>query len=167
MKELALINPENVSTEEAQSYRTREAARAVVFDETNLVALLHATKNLYYKLPGGGLDENEDAVAALKRECLEEIGCDIEVTEELGLTIEYRRKYGLKQTSYCYVAKLVGRKGVPDLTDDEIAEGFQTVWLPLDEAIKAVAESTPIVYEGIYMNSRDKIILEIVRDSLN
>ena len=159
MKKIALINLENVSEQESSTYRIREAARAVVFDENEKVALLHATKNGYYKLPGGGIEKGEDISKALERECQEEIGCDIEVEKELGLIIEYRKKFNLKQTSYCYIAKLSGKKGTPHLMESEIEEGFETVWFPLEEAYRVVSQSKPTIYEGPYMVARDSAFL--------
>jgi 8-oxo-dGTP pyrophosphatase MutT (NUDIX family) len=166
MEQIALINPENVSKSEASNYRLREAARAIIFDDQNQIALLHATKNHYYKLPGGGIETGEDRCNALKRECKEEIGCEIEIIGELGFVVEYRKKYELKQISYCYTAKLSGEKGVPDLTESEIAEGFETVWVPYEEAKKLVSESNPTVYEGMYMVPRDAVILAVAVDFL-
>jgi ADP-ribose pyrophosphatase YjhB (NUDIX family) len=47
---------------------------------------------------------------ALKRECIEEIGCDIEVLQEIGLVNEWRKIYQIHQVSFCYLAKIVGKK---------------------------------------------------------
>ena len=160
MKQIKLINLENVSESQANKYKIRNAARAIVFDENKLVALLHATKNYYYKLPGGGIEDGEDNEIALRRECKEEIGCDIEIIRELGFTLEYRKKYNLKQTSYCYIAKVVGEKRQPNLTESEIDEGFTTVWLSLEDAIKKIQESKPTTYEGPYMVARDTALLQ-------
>jgi 8-oxo-dGTP diphosphatase len=160
MKQIAFINPENVTEAEAAGYKVRKAARAIVFDDSGQVALLHATKTYYFKLPGGGMENGEDEETALKRECKEEIGCDIKIIEALGSTLEYRKKYGLKQTSYCFFAEVVGKKGIPHLEQDEINEGFEAVWLPLADALKKVRESKPTVYEGLFMVPRDIALLE-------
>ena len=160
MNQIALINPENVTEEEVQNYKIREASRAVVFDNENKVALLHATKYNYFKLPGGGIENVENPEAALKRECLEEIGCNIEIIKELGTILEYRKKFNIKQISYCYTAKVVGEKGNPQLMQDEIEEGFQTVWLPIEVALNKVSNGKREIYEAQYMISRDTIILE-------
>ena len=50
MKDLGLLNPENVSEEEARTYPVREAVRAVVIDNEDKIALLHVSKRNYYKL---------------------------------------------------------------------------------------------------------------------
>ena len=160
MEQIAFINIENVSEEEVKDFWIRESARAIVFDSDNLVAMLHATKTFYYKLPGGGIEAGETNEIALRRECKEEIGCDVEIIKELGSTLEYRKKYKLKQISYCYIAKVKGEKGTPKLEKDEEAEGFETVWLPIEEALQKVIESKPTIYEGQYMNARDIALLK-------
>ena len=161
MKELKLINPENVTEEEVKGYRVREAARAIVVDEDGKIALLHVTNENYYKLPGGGLEGSEDKLIALQRECQEEIGCDVEVINEIGSIVEYRKIFNLKQTSYCYLAKLKGEKGTPDFTDHEKEKGFKQVWLTYDEAIKSLIESTVANMEGsAYIVPRDTAFLE-------
>lgn len=164
MKELATINPENVSEEEARDYRVREAARAIVTDADGKVALLHVSRKNYYKLPGGGLDEGEDIMTALKRECQEEIGCDIEVFDEVGSIVEFRKIFTLKQTSYCYVARVAGEKGTPSFMGDEIEEGFKEVWLSYEDAELALAESKATDYEGsAYIVPRDMFFLKEAR----
>jgi len=160
MKEIKIINLENVSEQEANQYCFREAARAIVIDKNECVGLIHATKNNYYKLPGGGIEEGETKESALKRECKEEIGCDVEIVNEVGSIVEYRKQFSLKQVSYCYIAKLIGKKGSPKLEQDEIDEGFETVWLPIEEALDKVKGGKLIVYEAPYMVARDTLFIE-------
>jgi len=160
MKQIKLINLENVSEEGVGKYRSRESARGIVFDENNNVALIHATNYHYYKLPGGGIEAGETNDVTLNRECKEEIGCNVKAIQELGITVEYRKLYNLKQTSYCYIAKLVGKKGTPKLEPDEINHGFETVWVPLEDALNKVRNSKLVVYEAQYMVARDTVLLE-------
>lgn len=161
MKLIKLINPENVSEEEVKNYRTREAVRAVVIDNDGVIALLHVTKESYYKLPGGGIEDTEDKMITLRRECQEEIGCDIDVIGEIGIIFEYRKIFGLKQTSYCYLSKVKGEKGKPDFTDDEKENGFERVWLPYNEALKILFDSKATNIEGsAYIVPRDTAFLQ-------
>jgi 8-oxo-dGTP pyrophosphatase MutT (NUDIX family) len=161
MKQLLLLNPEKATEEEVKSYRIREAARAVVTDAEGKIALLHVSNENYYKLPGGGLEGTEDRLVALKRECQEEIGCDVEVTEEIGSIVEYRKIFNLKQTSYCYLAKIEGQKREPNFTDSEIEKGFKIVWLTYEEAKRSLTECSPTTFEGsAYIIPRDTAILE-------
>lgn len=164
MKQLALLNPENVSEEEANTYPIREAVRAVVVDENNMIALLHVAHQGYYKIPGGGIEGSEERALALQRECKEEIGCDIEVTQEIGSIVEYRKVFHLKQISYCYLAKIKGQMGTPNFTEEEIANGFQQAWLPYEDAIQAIKGSATSDLEGsAYIVPRDKTFLEAAK----
>lgn len=161
MKQLKLINPENVSEEEVKGYRTREAGRAVVFDNDDKVALLHVVNENYYKLPGGGTEVGEDKIDALHRECKEEIGCDVEIIKEIGFIVEYRKIFTIKQTSYCYLAKIKGKKENPNFTDSEKEKGFEVVWLSYNEAIKVLNDSKAVSIEGgSYIVPRDLAFLE-------
>ena len=161
MKELKIINPQNASEEEIRGYRVREASRAVVVDRDGKVVLLHVSKYNYYKLPGGGLEGSEDKIAALKRECREEIGCEIEVLYELGSIIEYRKMFELKQISYCYLAKVTGDKSSTNFTEDEIKDGFGEVWMSYEDAVKELVESKATNIEGReFIVPRDTLLLK-------
>lgn len=163
MKQILLLNPEEATEEEVKTYSVREAARAVVFDEDNNVAILHVKNEGYYKLPGGGLD-GEDKIVGLERECQEEIGCDVDVISEIGMIVEYRKFCNLKQISHCYLAKIRGEKGKPNFTEEELKDGFEQLWLPYDEVKKLVAKTTDKTnFEGsAYIIPRDSAILNEV-----
>ncbi|MBP6945770.1 MAG: NUDIX domain-containing protein [Candidatus Pacebacteria bacterium] len=161
MKQILFLNPENVSKDEAGSYPLREAARAVVSDENGMIALLHVSKENYYKLPGGGLESSEDKFSALQRECLEEIGCEVEIIAEAGSILEYRKIFNIRQISYCYVAKTKGAKGIPDFTQHEKDRGFEIIWLQPEKAKQALSESQATSDEGrLYIVPRDLALLE-------
>ena len=159
MKNLGVINPRNVTEEEASTYALREAVRAIVFDDDNKIALLKVSRDAYFKLPGGGVEIGEDFETALKRECLEEIGCEVTNIQPLGLTYEYWKEDTEKQISYCYVAKLHNQKGNPDLTQSEKDRGFETIWITLENAIQALESCTPIQWEGDYIPQRELMFL--------
>ncbi len=145
-------------------YREREAARAVVFNKEKQVAMLHAKVYNYHKLPGGGVEEGEDIHTALAREVLEEIGCSIENVQELGVIEEFRNKQALHQISHCFVADLLGEVGATSLEEGEIAEGFETVWMPLEEAIAAMEqELSNDYYDAKFMTPRDLTFLKKAR----
>ena len=166
MKNLSTLNPENVSDEELKTYPIREAARAVVSDGEGNVALLHVANKNYYKIPGGGIDEGEDHMTALKRECGEEIGCDIEVTGEIGVITEWRRFETLKQISYCYTARVKGDKCEPDFTEEELTDGFEVVWLSYEKALETLRNSQTQTNElegRDYIVPRDTTFLSLAR----
>ncbi len=162
MKQLLVLNPENIPEELATTFRRREASRAVIFDESGNVALLHATVNGYHKLPGGGIDLGETPESALIREAQEEIGCAVEIVAELGTIVEYRKHSQLHQISYCYLAKVVGLKGEPSFTEKEKSEGLEVVWLPLTEALKVTAAGDRTTHKSMYVIPRELALLNLV-----
>jgi 8-oxo-dGTP diphosphatase len=156
---------------EPTKWRERTAARAVVRDTDGAVALLYARVHNYHKLPGGGIEDDEDTATALARECIEEIGCDIQNVAELGTIVEWRNSCdvantGLHQTSHCYTADIRGTKGTPQLTQTELDEGFETVWLPLVDAIAQLEkeQTDRDHYEAKFMTRRDLTFLRAARD---
>lgn len=152
---------------EAESYLEREAARAIVFNAEGQVAIINVANQDCYKLPGGGINKGEQREEALKRECLEEIGCDIEITGEVGETYEIRSgEFKLKQKSYSYFAQVVGEVGKNKLDDYEIEDGMSIVWVPLAQALELVKNSKTEHYGYKFMVMRDSLLLEEARNLL-
>ncbi len=50
---------------------------------------------------------------------------------------------------------MITSKGEPDFTEKELSQGFQIVWLPLEEAISTIENDTPKDYEGSFIQKRD------------
>jgi len=90
---------------------------------------------------GGGLKKNENLRKGLAREAKEEIGCKIKVIEEIGFIKEYRDKFKLLQKSYCYLARVEGKKGKPKFTTKEINKKFKIVWVGLERAIILISKN--------------------------
>ena len=170
MKTLKIIKDSDVGSDisSPNKFEERRASRAIVFDSDNNIALLDASKAGYHKLPGGGIEEGEEIQQALRREMQEEIGCDITDIRELGVIEEYRNKFALHQTSYCFIAKLSGNKGTPHLEPGEIADGFMPIWLSIESAIEILeAESGIERYEGKFIRLRDLIFLKEAKNFLS
>ena len=149
-----------------KEFEKRKAARAAVFDNEKNIAILKVGKHNYHKLPGGGVEEGENLAMALAREILEEIGCKISVVGEVGKIIEYRDKWNLEQESYCYLAKLVSKKGQSDFTKEEKENGFAVLWVSLNEAIEKIKKDQPDDYEGKFIKARDLCFLEEAKKML-
>jgi len=165
MKILKIIKDSDIGSTflEPENFRERKAARAVVFDENNKVALVYSKKNNYHKLPGGGVEEGEDFETTVQRELIEEIGCTVENIKELGMVEEYRNKVGLHQTSYCYTARVI-EKVTTKLEANEIIEGYVTQWFALDEAIEILEKEKNVDhYDGKFMWLRDITFLKEVK----
>jgi 8-oxo-dGTP diphosphatase len=163
MSVIATINPESLSPETVATFTVRQAARAVVFREDGRIALLHVKAHAYHKLPGGGIEPGEDIAAALVRECLEEIGCDIYIGESLGEVHEYRERFTQHQISYCFTARVAGVVGVPKFTEDEQADGFALEWYQPGEALMILTSQSPTDYVGQFVTFRDTAILQLAQ----
>lgn len=59
-------------------------------------------------------------MSALKRECMEEIGAEIEMLGEIGEIHEYRADFFMKQVSYYYFGKITSQ-GKPKFTELELS----------------------------------------------
>lgn len=159
MKLLTTINLSNISASIFNSFSKRYAARAVVLDQDNSIALLYVGSESYYKLPGGGVKENESYSECLTRECLEEIGCQVSVIQELGLIIEVSETNERIQESVCYIAKIVGEKGSPNFTEKEKSRNMSLLWVSYEMAHKLLSESNK-TDASTSIIARDLVFLE-------
>ncbi len=152
--------------EKRQSYKIRRAARAVVTNDKGEIALLLVGKYHMHKLPGGGIDPGESIMEALEREVMEETGCEVKVTDEVGLIIEYRDEFEFLQLSYCYLAELTKKVCGPEFSDKEIAEDFSLEWMPLEKAVNTIENEHPTGPRSIFIHERDLLFIEKARELL-
>lgn len=145
-------------------YRPRTAVRVIVLDE-NKVALIHVKRHDYYMLPGGGI-ENGDMVAELHREVLEELGCEIKLTSEVGAIEVYFDRWSSKQTDFCFTATKIRHIADTAPTGFEIEEGHTVVWAEsFGEAVRLVKSANPVNRDGKLVRARDLLFLERVAAS--
>lgn len=142
-----------------KTYQIRKATRAVLFNNKNEIAILFVSKDNYYKLPGGGVEKGETLEESLKREIIEEVGCNISQKEDIGIVIEYRNQFEQLQVSYCYLADVKGEIGTPSFTEKELSNGFNLKWVSLDNAIELLQNAKPETYIGKIITKRDLTFL--------
>lgn len=156
--------------EKWSEYNIRPGARAVLFDEVSRIALMHVSKQNYYKLPGGGLDTGEDIETALRREIAEEVGAtNIEIISEIGEVDEYRDQWKTKAEHYGFIARVIGEISEPSRTEKEIEHGHETVWADdIDQAIELVESGKPNIneYGQGFEIERELIFLNTAKDIL-
>ena len=118
-------------------YVSRPGAYAVVRDGGDVLVTEQAEPVREFQLPGGGIDPGEGALAALRRECLEETGWRIVVERRLGayLRFGYMPEYGFWARKVCHVflARPTLRVGEPT------EPGHAAYWMPLATAVALVA----------------------------
>lgn len=148
--------------------RKRIAARGIIIRQDGKIALFNKENKNEYKLPGGGVENDESLEETFKREIKEETGCVVRIVERLGKIEEEKSKDNFKQTSYVYVAKVIRNTKKLNLTQKEKDEGGKLIWVTLEEGLKLISRCIdnlkPSKYENLYHSKfivlRDKKILE-------
>lgn len=89
----------------------------------------------FWELPGGKVEPDEDEVAALTRECREELGVEIAVTERVGPDVPLPRGWTLR----AYAARLNAGEPQPlehpELRWIDATELADLPWLPTNTAL--------------------------------
>src|SRR5680860_523791 len=156
-KNLGISNQEILE----ENYRLRKSARAVLLNDKGEVSIQHVGKWDYYKLPGSGVEIGETEKEALKREIMEEVGCDLTIEKELGATIEYHNTHNLLHISYGYLCKVKGNIKEPQYEKSEIDDEFKPIWKPIDEALELMEKYYPNEpYQAKFIITREKTFLE-------
>lgn len=148
--------------------KVRIGARGIIRRNDGKIAIFNKSNKNEYKLPGGGIEENEKPEEAFKREVLEETGCKVEIIEKLGTTEEYKTLDNFKQISYVFVGKVLEDTKQLNVTQKEKDEGAKLVWKTPKNALKVITESYDKLvaskYESVYHTRfialRDRKILE-------
>ncbi|WP_269525926.1 NUDIX domain-containing protein [Coraliomargarita parva] len=121
----------------------RTAARALILLEGKLLAIkMRDQSGVFYILPGGGQRHGETLRKGLMRECLEEIGTDVEVGELLyireyiGRNHEFRKAHhAFHQVEHVFRCTLPNPEGIgPGTEHDKKQIGVE--WIPLEELDK-------------------------------
>ena len=128
----------------------REAVRAIILRDRALL-MVYSPVNGDYKLPGGGVDGDEDHATALRREVLEECGAHVvHVGDGFGKLVEYDQPafpgYDVFQmTSYYYLCEVNEDRQPQRLDAYEADLLFEPVWVDVADAVRvnqAVLDST-------------------------
>jgi 8-oxo-dGTP pyrophosphatase MutT (NUDIX family) len=147
----------------------RNAVRAVVING-NAILMAHLEKNNEYKFPGGGKEKNETIEEAIKREVLEEVGYEVEKTnEKIGEIIEYdTAKEGenniFKMISEYYLVEVNKIPRKQKLEDYEKELLFKPCWIKIEMAYKTNMERIRNKDETTPGIRRETRVLEIIKE---
>lgn len=156
----------NREIHETKQLSDRPTAKILLKDTDGMICLTAKTNSNFYFLPGGGIEAGESETDAIKRECLEEAGCNISIDKKICDVTEYREEVGEKRIVSCFSGNVIGEKSSPTLAVDDI--GFDVVWHTLDKAIelltkqlKSITEETDNFYTRKFNTARDLRILQL------
>lgn len=114
--------------------QTKRAAKAIIIDPKGYVLQLRRSEThpqipFTPDLPGGTIDENEDARTTLARELMEEIGVDIAETSVISFKTDQFSAYGKK-----IELELFEVSGFEDRPEIKLSfEHDRYDWLPVDQ----------------------------------
>ena len=166
---IAVITDKDILGKESTNFnfeKTRYGARGIIVKD-NKIGLLYKKNKNEYKLPGGGIEENETPLEAFKREIKEEAGCEIDNIEKIGIIEEEKNKNSFKQISYVFKAD-VTEIGSQNMTEKEKEEGAEFIFIDINKALELMKNCynniIPSKYDDIYSTKfivlRDIKILE-------
>ena len=114
----------------------RVASRGII-KNGDKVLMIHCAFYDDYTFPGGGVENGEDPVCALSRECMEEAGVVVKNIKPFYMIVEERE---MDEESYMHHESLfylceVEHTCQQHLEDYEVELGYKPVWISIDEAI--------------------------------
>ena len=138
----------------------RLTARAIVKNQSGMYAVMYSDKFKLHSLPGGGVEEGEDVLTALRREVYEETGCVCDEIKELGIVAENRASLDYTQINYYYVVTTTHQPGESHLTESEQASQTVVQWRTFDEIVRLINEQKFDRVQGKYLKARDVAALK-------
>lgn len=144
-----------LGTDGLSAAKPRYTARAVLKNIDGKYAVMYSHKFGLHSLPGGGVDEAENIVSALKREILEETGCICEHIKELGYVSENRFHCDYTQISYYFIVETEGSTQQTQMTEDEIINNMELQWHTLEDMISLIASPVHDTNQRKFLQARD------------
>lgn len=149
----------------------RRAVRSLIFDQSNIL-LIYSPINGDYKLPGGGVEENETDKDALAREIKEECGLRLKtINNKIGKIKEFKKAKEenidcfVMESEY-YLCETIDRVFTElNLDDYEKDLEFKPVWIPIEEALKNNKKLMKSKKDYPSWTKRDTLFLEYILEN--
>ena len=120
----------------------RMIARAIVYDENGQFYFVRARRDddfgqaTLIETAGGGVEQGEDLLTAIKRELKEELGVQVEVICKIGVVSDYYNLIHRHNVNHYFLCKIISF-GEKNLTQDEIDSfHLSTLKLSYGEAVR-------------------------------
>ena len=103
----------------------KNRVRAIIIRNGKILTIKRVKKDLiYFVFPGGGVDKGENFKDAIKRECKEELGVEVEIKEKFDS--ERFDKGKIKQMEHFYMCDIIsGELGTGDGPEYDINSGYE------------------------------------------
>jgi len=156
MKRICELNDKTILGTDGMSAKApRLTARAIVKNQDGLYAVMYADKFKLHSLPGGGVEDGEDVLTALRREVYEETGCVCDEIRELGIVAENRASLDYTQINYYFVVTTTHTPGENHLTEAEQDSRTVVEWHTFDEMVRLINKQEFARVQGKYLKARD------------
>lgn len=116
----------------------KKRVRAIIVRDDSLLTVKRVKSNeTYWVFPGGGIENGEDNISAIIRECKEELGVDVEVLELMFETSFVRKEDG-ERREYFYKCNIIGGElgtgAGPEYQENSGYEGTRELeWIKLSD----------------------------------
>lgn len=161
IKIICELNDQIILQQDGRSQKApRLTVRAIVRSACGLYAVMYSEKFNLYSLPGGGVEDGEDVLTALRREIYEETGCACDKVRELGVVAENRASLDNTQLNYYYVVDTSSNDKDNHLTGEEKQNHMQVQWHTLDEMVRLITNQTFALVQQKYLHARDMAALD-------
>jgi 8-oxo-dGTP diphosphatase len=121
-------------------YIERPGIYAVIENNHKQIAVIE-TRTGYF-LPGGGVDPGETEMNALKREIMEEMGCQVSVGAEIGEAVEYLKAHTEKK--YYQIHGTFYKVQLDSKIGKGIKEAERLVWLSPGDAVRLLTRQSQV-----------------------
>ena len=150
----------------------RQIVRAIVFDDLGWLYFMRAQRDDQFgratliETSGGGVEQGEDLISAIRRELKEELGAQVEVVSKIGVVSDYYNLIHRHNVNHYYLCRAASF-GEKHLMPDEISEfHLSTLQLTADEA-EAEYERRACTPIGRLIANRELPVLKWAREILN
>lgn len=132
---------------EIKEPKKRMIVRGIIVDQSGAVAVFNKRVENDYRLPGGVIKDGESPEETFLKEIKREIGCEIEIIEDIGIVEEYMAQDEIIQETYVFVGRVL-EKGKIDYQNQELDEFGKVLWVSPEEALKLISDYKKEVNSG-------------------